>query len=142
VGVSGSPEASIFLRVLAALPDGCRLETAPFPSVASGASHHLCPYRLRSSPLRGATQRKSLPILLSPSFSLWGLWARQEYNGLVLIYFVQCKSCEAGIELDRKRLGEDVRFFSGAFNQVLDCPACMSAHLYGQGDIMARQEVA
>jgi len=55
-------------------------------------------------------------------------------------YFVECKSCQQEIIIDRHAPEEDTVTITGAFTAFPSCPHCGTEHQYGASDVQTRTE--
>jgi len=60
--------------------------------------------------------------------------------GRGVFYFVQCKSCQQEIMIDRDAPGADIVTITGDFTAFPDCPHCGADHEYAPSDIQTRTE--
>jgi len=55
-------------------------------------------------------------------------------------YFVQCKSCQQEIVIDRDAPGADTVTITGYFTTFPNCPHCGAEHQYAPSDVQTRVE--
>jgi hypothetical protein len=68
------------------------------------------------------------------------LWSNDEKELRAVSYFVQCKTCQQEIMIDRDAPGTDTVTITGDFTTFPNCPNCGAEHQDGPSDIRTRAE--
>lgn len=64
----------------------------------------------------------------------------QQDGGGVVDYFVECKSCQKKIMIDRDAPAEETVTITGAFTAFPACPHCGADHQYSPSDVRTQAE--
>jgi predicted RNA-binding Zn-ribbon protein involved in translation (DUF1610 family) len=58
-----------------------------------------------------------------------------------MVYFIECKSCNREVVIERETPGSGVVSIIGKFTTFPRCPHCGAKHIYEPEDIRQREEI-